>query len=78
MPTLKRVKLARSSNALDVGCGVVRFCRLLSDMGVAPTGIDPIEAMINAACKRDPKGDYQIGFAEELKSCLQERIVLTL
>lgn len=66
IPMLKRVELARPSNALDVGCGEGRFCRLLSGMGVSTTGLDPIATMIDAACKRDAKGDYHIGFAEDL------------
>lgn len=65
-PMLKRVALARPSNALDVGCGEGRFCRLLSNMGVAATGIDPIAAMVETAQARDKNGDYHIGFAEEL------------
>ncbi|MEP5152536.1 class I SAM-dependent methyltransferase [Planktotalea sp.] len=65
-PMLARVALAHPQNALDVGCGEGRFCRKLGSMGVQTVGLDPIPAMIEAAQQSDPKGQYTLGFAEEL------------
>ena len=40
-PALKaRIALKTFANALDVGCGEGRFCRLLEGLGIAATGID--------------------------------------
>src|SRR6201995_272643 len=64
---MARVTGGRFGNALDVGCGEGRFCRMLKAAGVRTTGIDPTPAMIAAAQKRDPSGDYRLGRAEQLK-----------
>jgi ubiquinone/menaquinone biosynthesis C-methylase UbiE len=56
--------LARS--ALDVGCGEGRFCRMLKAGGIASIGIDPTEALVAHARRRDPDGDYRLGRAEQL------------
>jgi len=53
-------------NALDVGCGEGRFCRMLREDGVAATGVDPTVALIDEARRRDPGGDYRLGRAEAL------------
>ena len=53
--------------ALDVGCGEGRFCRILRQLGIAPTGIDPTPSLIEEAMRRDPSGDYRIGRAEALE-----------
>lgn len=65
-PMLARIASLKPKNALDVGCGEGRFCRMLSEIGVSTTGIDPIEAMIEQAKERHPAGDYRIAYAEEL------------
>src|SRR6185503_7719853 len=54
-------------SALDVGCGEGRFCRMLKSAGVQPIGIDPTEALIEQARKRDLSGDYRLGRAENLQ-----------
>ncbi len=54
------------ANALDVGCGEGRFCRVLSGLGVAPIGIDPTEALLSLARSKAPGGDYRLGRAEDL------------
>jgi len=63
---LARVAAGRFGNALDVGCGEGRFCRMLKAAGVRATGIDPTAAFIEAARRRDPSGDYRLGRAEGL------------
>jgi SAM-dependent methyltransferase len=54
------------SNALDVGCGEGRFCRMLRAAGIESVGVDPTEALIDCARERDPAGDYRVGVAERL------------
>lgn len=63
---LARVRRRGFANALDVGCGEGRFCRLLAAEGMAPIGIDPAEALLAEAQRRDPQGDYRLGRAERL------------
>jgi SAM-dependent methyltransferase len=64
---LSRVAEGRFSNALDVGCGEGRFCRMLKAAGVQATGIDPTRQLIELARERDPSGDYRLGRAEKLE-----------
>src|SRR5215475_13045652 len=64
---LARVEKGRFRNALDVGCGEGRFCRMLKAAGVRPTGIDPTQALLEVARKRDSSGDYRLGRAEKLE-----------
>lgn len=56
----------RPKTALDVGCGEGRFCRMLSQHGIATTGIDPTRAFIEHARQRDPGGTYVEGDAARL------------
>jgi len=63
---LERVAKGRFGNALDIGCGEGRFCRMLRDAGVRATGIDPTRPLIEFAKQRDPAGDYRLGRAEQL------------
>jgi SAM-dependent methyltransferase len=65
-PMLERVDAGRFSSALDVGCGEGRFCRMLAERGIRTMGIDPTDALIAEARRRDPDGDYRIGRAEQL------------
>ena len=59
--------LARSpKNALDVGCGEGRFCRMLKLHGINIVGIDPTFALIAAARARDRNGGYLGAAAEHL------------
>ena len=64
---MARVANGRFGNALDVGCGEGRFCRMLKAAGVNATGIDPTPAILEVARKRDPSGDYRLGRAEQLE-----------
>ncbi len=51
-PMRARVAASGAANALDVGCGEGRFCRIMDAMGVAATGLDPTRALIRAAQRR--------------------------
>ncbi len=64
---LGRVSDDRFSNALDVGCGEGRFCRMLKSAGVSAVGIDPTLQLLETARRRDPSGDYRSGRAERLE-----------
>ena len=64
---LGRVANGHFGNALDVGCGEGRFCRMLKAAGVRATGIDPMRRFIDVARLRDPEGDYRLGSAEALE-----------
>ncbi len=59
-------RAAGAKEALDVGCGEGRFCRMMAAQGICATGLDPVPAMIDAAQTLDPKGSYVQGFAENL------------
>lgn len=65
-PMLGRVQALNPAKALDVGCGEGRFCRKLKLLGWNTHGIDPVDAMISAAKRNHPSGNYTVGFAEEL------------
>lgn len=66
-PVMLPRALARTPvNALDVGCGEGRFCRMLRAHGVAATGLDPTPALISAARARDADGTYVEAVAERL------------
>jgi SAM-dependent methyltransferase len=65
-PMLERVVAGGFRHALDVGCGEGRFCRLLRARGIKTVGIDPTEALLAEARRRDPAGDYRPGRAESL------------
>ena len=64
---LDRIGRGRFRNALDVGCGEGRFCRVLKAAGVSPIGIEPTAALLETARLRDPTGDYRRGRAEALE-----------
>lgn len=64
---LERIEGRGLRTALDVGCGEGRFCRMLRTKGVAATGIDPTQALLQKARERDPDGDYRQGRAEALE-----------
>jgi SAM-dependent methyltransferase len=64
---MARVGQGRFANAIDVGCGEGRFCRMLKTAGVRATGIDPMQRFLELARQRDPSGDYRFGRAEQLE-----------
>jgi SAM-dependent methyltransferase len=63
---LPRAVAGSPKNALDVGCGEGRFCRMLKSCGVKVVGIDPTPALIAAARARDVRGIYLKARAERL------------
>jgi len=63
---LARVRAGSFRTALDVGCGEGRFCRRLQEIGIATTGIDPTEALLQHARLRDSSGTYLKAAAEQL------------
>ena len=66
-PVMLPRALARApGNALDVGCGEGRFCRLLAPHHVRAVGIDQTPALIAAARSRDSAGRYVRAAAERL------------
>lgn len=65
-PMLARVRMGRFRDALDVGCGEGRFCRMLGALGIRTIGIDPTETLLAQARRLDPAGAYQPGRAEAL------------
>jgi SAM-dependent methyltransferase len=66
-PMISRVRGKGFSKALDVGCGEGRFCRMLNAENIETIGVDPTEALVEHARRRDPRGDYRIGRAEALE-----------
>lgn len=67
-----RVRLYNAAIALDVGCGEGRFCRMMQNFGTDSTGIDPTEALLQAARRADPAGKYVNGTAENLPFSAQK------
>ncbi|MGV6873836.1 class I SAM-dependent methyltransferase [Pseudochelatococcus sp. B33] len=65
-PMLDRIRGRGFGNALDVGCGEGRFCRMLRTEGIDATGIEPTETLRNTARSRDPAGRYIDAQAENL------------
>lgn len=63
---LERVAEIAPSNALDVGCGEGRFCRILRSRNIETVGIDPTGPLLERAQALDPGGDYREGVAEAL------------
>jgi SAM-dependent methyltransferase len=61
---LDRLRHRTFGNALDVGCGEGRFCRIMQTLGIATVGIDPTQALIERARELDPSGDYRVARAE--------------
>lgn len=52
--------------ALDVGCGEGRLCRMLSGFGVETVGLDPTLALLDQARRLHSDGLYVEGVAERL------------
>ncbi|KQT52821.1 MULTISPECIES: class I SAM-dependent methyltransferase [unclassified Aureimonas] len=65
-PMMARVTGRDFIDAIDIGCGEGRFCRMLRRSGLRPVGIDPTAELIERARRLDPDGDYRIGKAEAL------------
>ena len=65
-PMLERIRGRGFRNALDVGCGEGRFCRLLQAEGIATIGIEPTARLRETAIARDRTGEYLDADAETL------------
>ena len=65
-PMLARATGRGFREALDLGCGEGRFCRMLAPHGLRCAGIDPAAALIDRARALDPAGDYRVAGAEAL------------
>lgn len=65
-PMLARVSGRGFCDAIDIGCGEGRFCRMMQAEGLRTTGIDPTARLIDQARRRDPAGDYRVERAEAL------------
>lgn len=63
---LDRLRRRTFGNALDIGCGEGRFCRIMQTLGIATVGIDPTVALIDRARELDPSGHYRVARAESL------------
>ena len=63
---LARVGLEPGQSALDVGCGVGAFLRLVAERGGRPYGIDASEALLEVARSRLPDADLRHGDMEAL------------
>ncbi|MBB4368928.1 SAM-dependent methyltransferase [Bradyrhizobium sp. cir1] len=66
-PMRARIEGRGFRNALDVGCGEGRFCRIMQRAGIRTTGVDPTEALLVRARELDPGGDYRLGRAEAME-----------
>lgn len=66
-PMMARVRGKGFVNALDVGCGEGRFCRMLAAEGVKAVGVDPTLALVEHARRMHSDGDYRIQCAEALE-----------
>ena len=63
---LERIELSSGQAALDIGCGVGAFLRLVVERGVRAFGIDASEALIELARTRVPDADLRVGDMESL------------
>lgn len=63
---LPRALAAAPQTALDVGCGEGRFCRMLQTHGVATTGVDPTQKLLQRARELDSAGAYVEADGERL------------
>src|SRR3954465_11719956 len=66
-PMRARIEGRGFRNALDVGCGEGRFCRIMQRAGIPPPGMDPAEALLARAMEWAPQGDYRLGRAETME-----------
>ena len=65
-PMMAHAKASGAVNALDVGCGEGRFCRMLKAAGMTATGIDPTVSLLEQARALDPNTPYLEAVAEDL------------
>jgi SAM-dependent methyltransferase len=63
---LERVDLKPGQAALDIGCGVGAFLRLVAERGARAFGIDASEPLIDLARERLPEAELRVGEMEAL------------
>ena len=56
----------KPASILDIGCGQGQDSIKISNMGVKYVGIDPILENIRKAKKKNPDGDFRLGYMQEL------------
>ncbi len=62
----ERAQAHPAENAIDIGCGEGRFCRMLAAAGIAATGVEPTARLRQVAAERDGEGTYVDARAEAL------------
>jgi len=60
------VRQGKPESILDVGCGQGQDSIKMSSMGVKYVGIDPVPKNIENAKKKNPDGDFRLGYMQEL------------
>lgn len=60
------VKKEMPESVLDVGCGVGTDAKKIIALGVKYFGLDPIPGNIKIAKEEFPKGEFKLGFAQEM------------
>lgn len=60
------VREEKPESVLDIGCGQGQDSMPISSMGVRYVGIDPHPKNIENARKKNPEGDFRLGFMQEL------------
>jgi SAM-dependent methyltransferase len=76
-PMRARIEGRGFRNALDVGCGEGRFCRIMQRAGIRTTGLDPTEPLLARARELDPQGDYRLGRAEMIEADAEFDLVVS-
>lgn len=60
------VRQGKPESILDIGCGSGQDSTILTGMGVNYVGVDPVPENIINARKRNPDGDFRLGYMQEL------------
>lgn len=60
------VREERPESILDIGCGQGQDSRPIMEMGIRYVGIDPVPKNIENARRRNPEGEFHLGFMQEL------------
>ena len=65
-PMIALAQATGAKTALDVGCGEGRFSRMLGAMGIRPTGLEPVPALLEHARSVQPDAAFIEGVAEAM------------
>ncbi len=74
---LSRIEGRGYRTALDVGCGEGRLCRILRDLNLATTGLDPTPSLLKRARELHPEGTY-LDAAAEYIPCTDDKFDLVI